>query len=353
MKKLVSVLFAALLVGSFAFAEVTTGAWGRFTFVPAASIDGEDQFAFSSPTWAAGSRIGVSFAGTSDNVGFNINLDGNGPDNFGIGDQAKVWIKFNDMIALQGGKIQQDVLRGKIGDSNVLGSTGIDGAWVPAGTSGKNDIFKRFEPKSGIVLDITPAEGVYIGAALDTAGQAVPPTMTEDMLKTIQIGAGYVIADMGHARVQYIGGLDDAAAWLQAAFAYTAMEGLVVDAGLKYNIGEADTAQSTFTVHATYAMDALSLLGRVKVRFGEDAAGDELGYNVSADVAYQAADPLAIGIEVAYEKRDDPYEMSFLPYAKLGYGQGFLKAGFLYNSKDDGVDTIGSWALPIVMEYWF
>jgi hypothetical protein len=77
MKKLVSVLFALLLVGSFAFADVTIGAWGRFIYSPMASVDGGDNFSFSAPSWANGGRVGFNVVGSSDNAGFKLNVDSN------------------------------------------------------------------------------------------------------------------------------------------------------------------------------------------------------------------------------------------------------------------------------------
>jgi hypothetical protein len=192
MKKLVSVLLALLLVGSFAFADVNVGAWGRFLFSPLAAASGDfetaDNVAFIGPDWGGRGRVGFNVSASSDNSGFAINVDTNGGD-IGIGDQAKSWIKFNDMLTLQFGKIQGDVLRGKIDDSGFIGAiAGVDGLGWTQGTSGKDDIFKRFYPTSGILLDVTPAEGVYLGLALDT--DKADAVVAEDMFKKVQLGAG-------------------------------------------------------------------------------------------------------------------------------------------------------------------
>jgi hypothetical protein len=371
-----------LLIGSTAFAEVKTGAWGRFLFAPAANFGGDvadmykdatgeslDNFAFTGPNWGGRGRVGVNFSASSDNVGFSLNVDSNG-NTLGVGDQAKMWIKINDMLTIQGGQIQGDVLRGKIDNSSFLGAIadvvfeeddpatdGVDEtekASIVQGTTGKDDLFARFYPKSGILVDITPAEGVYLGVALDATTSGMKTT--EDLFKTIQVGAGYMIADVGHLRGQYIGGLEKAPAWIQAAFAYTAMEGLLVDAGIKYNVGEDKVAgaQNSFTVHGTYTMDALSVLGRGQVTFGEDNVSDKMGYSVSADLGYKVADPLSVGAEVSYKGRDKFSAISVLPYGKLGYGAGYLKAGFEYSSFTKSANgDYTTWAVPIIMEYGF
>jgi len=382
MKKLVSVLFALLLVGSFAFAQdeaaVKVGSWSRFIFVPAASFDGGDNFATSGPSWANGSRIGVGFSGTSEKAGFNLDLHSNGNE-FAVGDQAKIWISPIPMLKIQGGKVQEDTLRGKFDDSNIL--NGMEGVF--SGVPGKNAYFTRFYPKLGVVVSLTPAEGVFLGMSLDassvdgpdavtvsidtdgdgtitaaeeydTAEKEKVAILTEDMLKKIQIGGGYVIPNMGHARVQYIGNVDDAPKFMEAAFAYTAMEGVLVDAGLKFNT-EADTAQNVFSAAGSYSTDALSALVRAQVTFGDDGTSDELGYSASVDLSYVVADPVAVGIEAAYAKRDDPTTITVLPYLQVGSGKGKLKTGFGYETKTDDplLGDYSTWAIPVMIEVGF
>jgi hypothetical protein len=366
MKKLVSVLFALLLVGSFAFAEVNVGAWGRLLVAPAASLDGGDNFAFAGPDWGGRQNVGFAVGASNDHVGFALDVDYNGG-NIGFGDQAKSWIKVNEMFTVQMGMIQGDVLRGKVDDSGFLNAikgitlveddaltTDVDESVVAPmvqGTTGKDDIFKRFYPATGMLFDITPAEGIYIGAAIDTTQDA--GILTEDMFKKIQIGAGYVIADVGHIRAQYIGNVDDAAKYLNVAFAYTAMEGVLVDAGLKYQT-EDKAGKSTVAVSATYGADALSAVLRTMVGFGESGENDELLIQASADLGYVVADPLALGAEVSYKKEGDPTGLTVAPYAKLGYAGGFLKAAFAFSSF---TETAGgdytAWSIPIMVQYGF
>jgi len=378
MKKLVSVLFALLLVGSFAFAEVNVGAWGRLLIVPAASADDSDSVAFAGPNWgtAGGNNVGFAVSASNDHVGFAIDLDVNGGQSMDFGDQAKAWIKVNEMFTVQMGMIQGDVLRGKIDDSGFLNAISglvvgedeegddISLAMVQS-THGKDSYFKRFYPAQGLLIDITPAEGVYLGAALDTAGITVEDPesadmalpLSENMFKKIQIGAGYVIADLGHLRAQYIGNVDDAAKYMNVAFAYTAMEGVLVDAGLKYQM-EDKAGKSTVAVGATYGADALSAVLRTMVGFGENGEDDELMIQLSADVGYVVADPLALGAEVSYKKEGDPVGLTVAPYAKLGYAGGFLKAAFAFSSFTDytagGVTgDYTAWSIPIMVQYGF
>ncbi len=343
MKKLVSVLFALLLVGSFAFAAdpgISFGGWGRMLFnATSGGADVDDNMTSMGPSWAAGGRVKFSVAGNSDNVGFLTEVGSNGDGKIFVTDNAKIWVKFNEMFTVQAGRIKQDVLRGKVGDDAFYGDP--------------DAVFQRFYPNAGLLLDVTPAEGVYIGAAIDAKEGAAYERTTENAFKAIQLGAGYVIADLGHLRAQYIGNVDDAAKYINVAFAYTAMEGLLVDAGLKYQT-EDKAGQSTVQIDSSYNKDALGLIVRLGASFGEDKDGDDLGYSASWDLNYAVAAPLSVGFEGGMSMRgDDSLKLSVLPYGKAGYGNGYLKAGFQYISLGKAVGDTTLWSLPIVLEYWF
>jgi hypothetical protein len=295
-----------------------------------------------------------------------------------VGDQAKIWIQPVPMIKIQAGKVQEDTLRGKFDDSNVLNGMGGYFAGVP----GKDTYFTRFYPKLGMVVSLTPAEGVFIAAALDAA-YSVPATisldvdgdgaiaddgsetfltgatatsnvgLSEDMFKKIQIGAGYTIANIGLARAQYIGGMDGAPAWFEGAFAYTAMEGVLVDAGVKFNVGESKTAQNSIAVAGSYTMDAIYALVRAYYAFGEDAVSDKATMKFSTDLAYKVADPLSIGLEAAYSQRDKPVTIDVMPYVQIASGAGKLKAGYLFESNNEEAGDYTAWAIPIMVEVGF
>jgi hypothetical protein len=49
-------------------------------------------------------------------------------------------------------------------------------------------------------------------------------------------------------------------------------EGVLVDAGLKYQMERDKAGKSTATVHASLWQDALNVIGRFKVGFGEAGA---------------------------------------------------------------------------------
>jgi len=148
MKKLLIVLLALTIVGVFAVAEdapasISVGGWGRMWFNVIAS-DGIDQFVSAGPGWAGnGGRVSVGFNGNSANMGFNWNPGVSNSGMTAVCDQAKIWAQINPMIKVEVGQIQGDVLRGKLDDFGDI---------LP--TQGKDNIFARFNPDNGILLDI-------------------------------------------------------------------------------------------------------------------------------------------------------------------------------------------------------
>jgi hypothetical protein len=382
MKKLFVVLLALAVIGVFAFAQdapaakLSVGGWGRMWFnaVQSVNLPGYATGAFGTadgkaasdlgvtagPGWANnGARVSVSFSGSSENMGFDWNPGVSNNQMTAVCDQAKIWAKISPMLTVQVGKIQGDVLRGKLDDFGDI---------LPVG--GKDNIFTRFNPSTGILLDVRPIDGVYLGASID-AGAGTKAT---DAYKAIQIGAGYTIADIGLIRAQYIGkggpkayGTDAA---IQAAFAYTGMAGLTVDAGA--TIPTNSDSQMRVSAGASYSAGPLSTYERADVEFG-GPSGAVLNFMAAGQVFYTVADPLSVGVEVAFSGMGDGFTVTdyknaagtiigsgiakdnryfdIYPVVKLGYSNGYIKVGFDASVGLDGQDL--KYALPIQLEYWF
>lgn len=374
MKKALAILSALALVGSVAFAEdgIKVGGWGRIGFIAASDSDaaGTDPVSYTAPSWANGARVGVNFSGSSENVGFNLNLDSNGNE-AKIGDQAKIWVKLSDMFKFELGKIQGDVLRGKIGDFGVYSAQL---------TGDEDGIFKRFNPSAGLLLNVTPVEGLYLGAALDTAANGA--TIRSDlMFRKIQVGAGYTIPSVGLVRAQYRGTLDmkDATTYkigsIDVGFNLTSVENLNLDAAATIGANAGDT--QSLIVAATYKADALFVGGRVKGTYGKTDATDPtttIGTMVDAKVEYAVASPLSVGLNGSFgftnasatvlstEMSMTTLQWQVGPYAKVGYGQGFGAIGFTvaggsasskFGSFTTNTTAPTTWAVPIYAEYWF
>jgi hypothetical protein len=401
MKKLFVVLLALAVIGVFVFAQdapaakLSVGGWGRGWFnvyqvqlKPAVSpalvaTKADDPSVGAGPGWAGnGPRVSVSFDGSSENVGFDWNPGVSNSAMTAVCDQAKIWVKINPMFKVEIGHIQGDVLRGKLDDFGDI-----------LGVSGKDNIFQRFNPSNGILLDVTPIDGVYIGAALDATANLYDSTtfvastssFTKDVYKAIQIGAGYTIPNLGMIRAQYVGeGAGTAlqlknsfdstdkhvygqSGYFQAAFAYTGIAGLLIDAGVRIP-SKVDVAQMLAAVGVSYTMDALSVYGRIDAKFGGNApttsltAGNQLNLSVAAQAYYTVAAPLSVGVETlytgmsAYAKADlgvDPNArtVDIYPVVKLGYSNGYLKIGFDAKVGLDSQDL--TYAVPIQVEYSF
>lgn len=336
MKKALVFLLVLSLVGTMAFAEITVGGWGRIDFITGSNTTNDTVVMYSGPSWASGARVGVNFAGKSDNMGFNLNIDSNG-NTLGVGDQAKIWAKINDMLTIELGKVQGDKLRGKLGGTALITSPGGD----------EDGIFKRFYPTMGTLINLTPVEGLYIGAALD------PNTSTENktaevVMKNIQAGAGYTIPDVGLARVQYLGSDNDDARFVQAAFQLTAVKNLNADVGAKFALGK---AQHSITGQINYTLDALGLMTRFNTAFGNS---EDTDLDVAVQLTYKLTDPYSIGAEFGFFNAlvEASREIQGGAYLRLSYGNGYVRAGF------QGTQGLASgskfdWAVPVRLEYWF
>ena len=85
MKKIVGTIAAIALAASSAFAGVGIGSWGRAIWAPVQG-DGDKVTSWEGISWgSAKSRVGISVHGESENVGFNLDMNGDG----GVGLQRR------------------------------------------------------------------------------------------------------------------------------------------------------------------------------------------------------------------------------------------------------------------------
>jgi hypothetical protein len=255
MKKLIAVSIILALFASFAAAqEIKLSTWSQAVFVPLGIYD-RDNRAGTNNTWSsigpywngAGQspiRVNTTLSGNSDFAGFQIDLsyDGEVGGNrfFTDSDNVKLWIKPVSMLKLTYGKMKEDDLRGQVGDFSLFAPFGFTSPW---GVRNQDTIFRRFEPNHGFLITLTPIEGLYIGTSVDltqgsnTGGDSWTPTTAPDVwADNIQSAIGYTIANIGLARVQYVGRGDTPQntsndGRIEAAFAFTGLEGLTVDVG--------------------------------------------------------------------------------------------------------------------------
>jgi hypothetical protein len=376
MKKAVLVLAALVVFTTFTFAQASVGAWGRGLFVPAAG--GDDITMGNTASWGANPRIGLTVSGTSDNIGFQVDILGDPNASIGPGDQQKLWAKLFDMLTIQIGNIFDDTLRGNacFGAWDWQRYDQIDGEdaiFVRVCTVGTTYI------PANTVISLAPVEGAYIFAGLgflngdqDPINPGDNKALLEDLLPLGQYGAGYTIEGIGQIRAQFIGlpsMTDDDWGIINAAFKLTMVEGLMVDlgAGIPTDSDQAGGLLATIAVYANYAMDALTLhvYGDVSL-YDEDIVGedDTLGFTIAGGVDYNMEGGIGINADVRY-KNDvqsgyDDGMFAAMAGVKLGFSNGLAGIGIEVTSgnfaglgivKGDPSDI--AFCIPIRVEYWF
>jgi len=214
---------------------------------------------------------------------------------------ANIWVKpfSSDLLKITAGRFTDAALRGTVGEVNggfeyfsLAPFKRNPGSTSPRQerelfTWDEDQIFSQFEAGLGFMVSSSPVPGLYLGASVDAPGirfhryldawspdpaTSTPtineegPPLAEDAYTNVHIGAGYQIEGLGHARLQWIGGYlgqngppfqssppytedsPDAAffdpAWIEAAFAFTRIEGLILDIGFKAALPVTDVAGS-------------------------------------------------------------------------------------------------------------
>jgi hypothetical protein len=340
MKKFIALFIVLAVLAPVVFAQdagITFSGWGRGVFAPIQLVDpdaegkaGDSKVYAGVGKWNAYPRIGFSVKGNAEYAGFQADLfvlenglngsasvakDAYGPGfppedidievnetgaGIPVGDNAYVWVKPWNFLKVSVGKFKDDTLRGKISDTNFAGG-------VTLGMRAEDDIFTRFSGNGlGAEVALTPIEGLYI-AALVNAGyfpiDSTAPKATSREAKyvyeKIQVGAGYEIANIGHARAQFVGGAGTVgdAPRVEIAFALTAVENLLVDLGGKIWFPATKELDKTTTddlfdtktlekgasysnpigisVGAQYDLDAFSIVARFDTEIGGGYKNDD------------------------------------------------------------------------------
>ncbi len=288
MKKLIGTVAVAALLATAAFAEgLSFGSWGRALWVVgnAGTTAGTDDLKMNNnvvtswlgQSWGgAGPRTALGVSGSSDNMGFNLDLHANGG-GLGVGDNALVWAKPIDMIKVTfAAKNDQNVMRSDaafgLWNFDRIGPVGVfdEEGWIFPSTLNKN-----------VSIVATPIEGLTVGYGFncwtgDTGwGDPARKTNSGDEVKTgysgknanniavskdnntfaDQIGrtssfaAGYTIANIGTVKLGFqaqgkgydknggIDGKNKDKFEIDAAFELTMLEKVYVALGTRIPLG--------------------------------------------------------------------------------------------------------------------
>jgi len=306
MKKLLVVLLALVVIGSFASAQVTFGSWSRIgvsLYTQPASTAAATSALF--PGWGKG---GFTFNVTKDNAGIVADLTIAADGTVSVGDNIQAFAKlFDGMATLHLGKTFGDALRGKIGGGSAVGTT----------QAGDEDaIYTRFKANKGLFLELKPVDGLFVGAVVNTAALA------SDAFEAVQAGVGYTLKDIGLVRAGYYG---DAASgdFIQAAFAYTGMAGLTADLGFKFYSENANAAIPV-TVAVKYGKDALNVMFRTQASI---ATAFDMAFGAYAN--YKVADTMVVGADLGLNSISANMTANVTPYLQYNIpGGGSLNIGF-------------------------
>ena len=393
MKKALALLMIAGLAVTMASAEITFNGWGRGLFVPVenSGASGEKSAAFATTSWGGNPRVGLGITGKADKVGFEMNIDTYSA--IGIHDQQKIWVKPVDMLTLSVGKVFDDTLRGNA----VFGAWDWLRGYSAIGKDSEGLIFERVDTQNGgVAAALAPTKEIYIDAALRNVGNGDSPTLTKDLGKNIQIGAGYTIAGVGLIRAQYISDYTAAVTTdavdkyeinqktgtivhtqtaasttdaytkgvFEAAFRFTGVPKLYADVGYRMNAVK-NTKTIDYNMVSAYAnyqvTDALKVHGLVySYIFGENQFNGkkDAGVALGAGVDYALADGFGVNADVRYLDKPtvsftsganaSDAKTSYMLGVTKGLGNGLIGAGVeVLNGADTG------YAIPVRFEYWF
>lgn len=375
MKKALAILMVLALVASAATAEITFGAWGRGLFVPVSNsgASGAKSFAENKASWGGAPRIGFTIAGNSDNVGFVVEMKGDGGA-IGANDQQFIWVKPMDMVKLSLGRVQDDTLRGNA----AFGSWNWNRAFGD-GATGEDFTFSRlstgslgsalYDNKQGLIAALTPVENLFVGVAVrdinNENAQVGSTNQTAAIMNRIQAAFGYTIADVGQIRAQIIrnpaswkadGTVDKNLDTIEIAFKYTGMENLYVDAGFRMWSDDKVTEKKQISIYGNYKMDALTAHASTRIDLNGkmdtyDASGD-MGLYVGAGIDYALDGGVAVAADVRYtnEIMDGSKDAKTTVFAGVtkGFSNGLIGAGFEVAAKTDT-----GYSIPVRFEYWF
>ena len=392
MKKIVGTIAAIALAASSAFAGVGIGSWGRAIWAPVQG-DGDKVTSWEGISWgSAKSRVGISVHGESENVGFNLDMNGDG--GVGLGDLAQFWAKPFSWLEVKIGQTQDDTGRGNA-------AYGIFN-WkrMGGGSTGEDVTFTRFGngeggQGQGAIVKITPIENLWIIAAFNVQDDK---DAKATFVNNAQYGAGYTIDGIGSIRAQYIGG-DDAktidgkdaiSSRINAAFDLTAVDNLFVTvgayiplastgkitpakpAGKEYYLDtETGTIKSKDTkktdeerkasevVIAAYAkanLDAVTLHALFKMGLGNTDFNTKANLlaGVGADVDFGNGIGANFDARLSTEfETAGKTELVFLAGLTKSLANGMIGCGFQGDVEALDSNAKFKWAVPVVISAWF
>lgn len=381
MKKIISVLTGLALVAGAAMADgITFGSWGRGLWNVAAN-SGDDVVTDMHQSWGgAAPRTGISVSGSTENVGFAVDMFANGANGIDLGDNALIWVKPIEQIKIVAGKKDQNELRGdaafglwnwdRIG---AAGAMGLEGWTFP-------DVFDG----NGVAVIAYPVDGLTVGAGIPLSLNGAGATLENTYAHGANYAAAYAIDGVGTIKAAYMTKADgtsrdakkDSTSYgvIAAAFDLTMVDGLYATVGAQIPTASVNEFDSTIVnAYARYSLDALAVhlavgtkLNTVDNSKTDDSKYDgNLGFAIGAGADYSLDNGIGFFGDVRYANgiymKNTSADKSDCLTLGLGVEKNFSngKIGIAFEGATNGngrytyEDNAFAWEIPVKVEYCF
>lgn len=381
MKKIISVLTGLALVAGAAMADgITFGSWGRGLWNVAAN-SGDDVVTDMHQSWGgAAPRTGISVSGSTENVGFAVDMHANGDSGISLGDNALIWVKPIEQIKIVAGKKDQNELRGdaafglwnwdRIG---AAGAMGLEGWTFP-------DVFDE----NGVAVVAYPIDGLTVGAGIPLSLNGTGATLENTYAHGANYAAAYAIDGIGTVKAAYMTKADgtsrdakkDSTSYgvIAAAFDLTMVDGLYATVGAQIPTASVNEFDSTIVnAYARYSLDALAVhlavgtkLNTVDNSKTDDSKYDgNLGFAIGAGADYSLDNGIgffgdvryANGIYMANTSADKSDCLTFGLGVEKNFSNGKIGIAFEGATNGNGrytyEDNAFAWEIPVKVEYFF
>ncbi|BDC95055.1 hypothetical protein [Treponema saccharophilum] len=393
MKKVITVAALAAAVAGLASADISFGSWGRGLWITAANSGDGDIVTDVHQSWGGNApRTALAVSGDSDNVGFKLDIHGNGTD-FGMGDNAYIWVKPIEQVKLYMGKL----------DVNALRSDVAYGLWnwdrlgcVNKRIECEGWTFPAFVKGNGVSIQATPVEGLTLVADIPLNLDGTAKKFSDTYGRSAKYAAAYDIKDVGtfklgletKARATKVGETESKEnVQIDVAFDVSAVENASISVGARIPTLNGATTDGGYnnpyvTLGGSYKADALTahLLAGVAINAADkkENKDDALGFSFGVGADYDLGEGLGVFADVRYangiwqnsSSADHMDSLVFGLGVEKGWSNGKIgiafegatnnggryplkNAYFDENDKFLGVGEDFSWEIPVKFEYWF
>lgn len=384
MKKIISVLTGLALVAGAAMADgITFGSWGRGLWNVAAN-SGDDVVTDMHQSWGgAAPRTGISVSGSTENVGFAVDMFANGANGIDLGDNALIWVKPIEQIKIVAGKKDQNELRGDaafgLWNWDRIGAVDkmvLEGWTFP-------DVFDG----DGVAVIAYPVDGLTVGAGIPLSLSGAGATLENTYAHGANYAAAYAIDGIGTVKAAYMTKADgtsrdakkDSTSYgvIAAAFDLTMVDGLYATVGAQIPTASVNEFDSTIVnAYARYSLDALAVhlavgtkLNTVDNSKTDDSKYDgNLGFAIGAGADYSLDNGIGFFGDVRYANgvymKNTSADKSDCLTLGLGVEKNFSngKIGIAFEGATNGKNGYGgyayeddafAWEIPVKVEYCF